>query len=242
MLISEKYKQDFCTGVIDTIPDSWFDIIRHTGDGTYRDRYHIGDTKVLHIKNHLPLCMQIAAFDADDLSDGSGKAAITWIAEDLFDARHRMNPVLVRTSEGYVCGTGSICGWEHSEMRAYLRDEIMPLLPEVVRDNIKAVRKFSKTFDVNGQAETITTYDFLWVPSYREVFGGDGIEHVGACYSQLFDSRISCRKSYPGSSSANRWWLRSASSTYVFYNVSGDGNANGYGASNSFGVALSFCT
>ncbi len=36
--------------------------------------------------------MQIVAFDADELADGSGKAAITWISKQLLNSDHRMNP------------------------------------------------------------------------------------------------------------------------------------------------------
>jgi hypothetical protein len=74
---------------------TWPLVLSAVADGTYKDVYAIGDTVPLDLGSEGKINMQIAAFDTDDLADGSGKAAITWIAKELLATTHRMNPSLV---------------------------------------------------------------------------------------------------------------------------------------------------
>ena len=96
--------------------------------------------------------MQIVAFDADELADGSGTAAITWISKQLLNTSHRMNPSYeYNSSTGtYTLGTGSIGGWKESEMRSWLNSSIKPLIPSTVRGFIKQVKKYSTSRDTSG--------------------------------------------------------------------------------------------
>ena len=225
-------------GINETITDSWEEIIAACADGTYSTKYSVGDTKLLNLGSEGFVAMQIAAFDADDLADGGGKAPISWISEQLLKTDHRMNPKLVTNSDGtYQEGTGCIGGWEKSEMRSYLIDTIKPLIPSSVSNAIKSVTKTQPAYNTSGSSFTQTTTDDIWIPSYSEMFGSSSL------YYPLFQNTTANRiKMKLDSTSVSTWWLRSAYNTYNFYYVfisGGDGYELAY---DSCGVALGFCT
>lgn len=365
------------TGLTETITDSWEEILAAVANGTYKTKYQVGDTKILDVGSEGSVCMQIAAFDADTLADGTGKAPISWISEQLLITSKRMNPALVgkvdelrfdpsaqyqweavedasntfkstnqnkgnTTSWGgwkitpatsgtltinwtvdsesasydylYVYvdgiakasqkggsdqsgsftvdmiagtpidviasyrkdssgdkgtdtatvaftaeasfsvsaitediviqegrpateGTGSIGGWEKSEMRAYLNDTIKPQIPALVRAAIKPVTKTHPAYNTNQVSFTQTTTDEVWLPSYNEMFGSSSL------YYPLFQNTNANRiKKKAGVTSASWWWLRSAYDGNSFYGVGSYGTSTSNGAYISYGVALGFCT
>lgn len=63
-----------------TITDTWTEILAAEEDGTYLEKYNIGDTKYEKLGDTF-VNFEIVAFDKDDLADGSGKAHITWLAK-----------------------------------------------------------------------------------------------------------------------------------------------------------------
>ena len=62
------------------LTDSWADIFAAEEDGTYKDKYKIGDVKLMDLGSEGVIPMRIVGFDCDELSDGSGNAKISWIA------------------------------------------------------------------------------------------------------------------------------------------------------------------
>lgn len=215
------------------ISDSWEEIIAAGKDGTYIDKYQIGDTKELDLGEEGVIEMELVAFDADELADGSGKAHMTWIAKDPLQTEHAMNKE--DTNDG---------GWPASDMRAWLEDSIFPLFPDTVRLNIKEVKKYSYSYSDNG---TISSLDKIWIPSRREIFGTSNCdEDAGPEYSTAFlddSSRIKRRADTP-SYTQSWWWLRSASTSYynIFNYVYNDGSGwNSNHAYYSAGVAVGFC-
>lgn len=212
-----------------TIRDSWDEIIANINNGTYADKYKIGDTKALDLGSEGVVEMQIVAFDADELAEGGGKAAITWISKQLLKTPCHMNRDTGASHQG---------GWGISEMRIYLKMKIRPLIPKNVRNAIKSVKKYSLYKNETGRFPSV---EDVWIPSYREIFGGSSFERSGAEYSAFFcdyASRIKCN----ADGSAVWWWLRSASTRNGFYSVYTDGSYSNYNASNTGGVALGFCT
>ena len=214
-----------------TISDSWEEIIAAGEDGTYIDKYQIGDTKELDLGEEGVIEMELVAFDADELADGSGKAHMTWIAKDLLNTEYFMNGE--DTNEG---------GWPASDMRAWLRDSILPLFPETVRSNIREVKKYSNSYSDKG---TISSSDTIWIPSRREMFGADNAyEDEGPEYLTAFPDHASRQKQHIGVSEPSRWWLRSASDTNddLFNYVYNDGSIwNDYDANSVNGVVVGFC-
>ena len=211
-----------------TISDSWEEIIAAGEDGTYIDKYQIGDTKELDLGEEGVIEMELVAFDADELADGSGKAHMTWIAKNLLNTIHVMN---VGGNEG---------GWPASYMCVWLQDSILPLFPDTVRSNIKEVKKYSYSYSDKG---TISSSDKIWIPSLREVFGEDNsYEDSGPEYLTAFSdaaSRIKRRAGEP-----YWWWLRSATNFYDddidFVYIDGSDWYNIF-ASYVNGVAVGFC-
>ena len=236
-MLSDKVRVD------KEITDSWEEIISSVNDGTYRYKYQIGNYKPLSFGSSGTVNMQIAAFDADELADGSGKASITWISREIL-TNHRMNPEWKRksmiASTGKV-GTGSIGGWEYSEMRDYLEKDIKRLIPELIIRSIKCVNKYTYIYrNQDGKEQkNVLTADTLWIPSYREVYESDLSEKYGVKYNILFDAKASRIKEYNGR--AAWWWLRSAGGTNTFNGVYTDGSITINGANYTGGVALGFC-
>lgn len=100
------YAQFRYTALVESISDSWADIITSVNNGTYASKYSVGDTKLLDLGSEGVVLMQIAAFNADDKASG-GKAAISWISEQLLQTSHRMNPAL-------AYNTKTVAGWTAS--------------------------------------------------------------------------------------------------------------------------------
>ena len=235
----------FCLGLEpETITDSWETIFANEANGTYSTKYSIGDTKSIDLGTEGVHLMQIVAFDTDDRADGdttinNGKAKITWISKNLLNTVHRMNPVKQSNTEG----TGSLGGWEKSEMRTYLKETIKPLIPVTVRNGIVEVTKVSRIFNVAGTAvDNAISTDDIWIPSRKEINFNTSYESNGVVYSDAFPDNASRIKKRPGASSASWWWLRSAYYDINFYYVGTDGSCNYNYASGVGGVALGFCT
>lgn len=74
-VIPKAWKQE------ETISDGWSKIVENCQNGTYKDKYKIGDTKIADFGSLGLAMMQIVAFDEDDLADGSGKAPTTWVSQ-----------------------------------------------------------------------------------------------------------------------------------------------------------------
>lgn len=221
--------EDYPKSDYSTITDTWSEIFANESNGTYSTKYSLGDTKKITINNN-DYYAQIVAFDADPLSDTSGNAKITWVLKELYADTHRMNATPINAN-----------GWPVTELRSWLNDTILPLIPSDVRTAIKEVTKTS--YDRTTSAD-VTSNDKLWIPSAREVFTSSsyGYEASGPTYTSIFSSD-SARIKYKGTSE-NYWWLRSAysNSTSAFQIASVNGSSYGYNAGNSHGVCLGFCT
>ena len=225
----------FATGA-DTITDSWEEIIASMDDGTYATKYAVGDTKLLDLGSEGVVCATLIGINVDDLADGSGKAKMTWLTEQLLKTDHQMNPYRSGSEGAYTEGTGAIGGWEKSEMRSYMKTTLKPLIPEAIRNRIAEVTKTQPSYDTTGTTSiTQTTQDDVWAPSYNEIFASDGLYH------SVFPDKASRIKQRPGNSSASGWWLRSASDSISFWYVHSNGDWIYSGADYSGGVALGFC-
>ena len=196
------------------VPDEW------VADGTcYKDMLINGTNYRIDIigKNH------------DDLSDGTGKAPLTFQLHDCYDEKKQMNSS--NTNSG---------GWTNCAMRSTHLPAILNLMPAEVK---AAIREVQKKSSAGSQSSSIqTTNDKLFLLSEIEIFGsttysfaGEGTQYA---YYQSGNSKV---KNWNGS--ANRWWERSPHSSYAtnFCLVFSTGNANWDIASNSFGVPFAFC-
>ena len=225
-----------CLGFVlssETLADSWEAISSAIGDGSYRTKYSVGDTKRLDLGDEGNILMQIAAMDTDALADGSGTAAITWVAKQLLVTSKQMNTTSTNAN-GYPAT---------NVMKPYLAENgvIWNKLPAALKTMIKAVSKTS--YDKTTGAD-LTSIEKLWIPSAREVYGGTSYEKSGPVYSDILSDSTSRKRKKFGASSFDIWWLRSAfssSDTYFRY-VNSSGSLIYYYATASSGVCLGFCT
>ena len=165
----------------------------------------------------------------------SGTATFT-TAADVQDAPNRQ-------VDYYTEGTGAVGGWVHTEMRTYVRETFKAKLPEIVQNHIVAVKKYTRNIDSAGNAvNNVESIETVWLPSYREIFGGTSYETTGPTYTALYKDSESRKKYKIGSSSAFWWWLRSANYYYNFLYVYGNGTSASGNANSAGGVAVGFCT
>lgn len=205
---------------------SWEGVFASIDKGTYATDYAIGDMIPLDLGSEGIINMQIAAFDTDDLADGSGKAPITWIAKELFGSAMAMNADATSTTDG----------WAGADVRVWLEDNIKPLIPESVKDRIKTVSKAQAHAIGSAALSEQTTNDDLWIPAFSELDSASGV------YSALYpedSARIKCEIQ---TGVAQRWWLRDAKSSTQYYFITNTGAASYSLPKNSFSICLCFCT
>lgn len=178
----------------------------------------------------------VSKFKISDTSDNGRKAVV--------DALVTINSIviadcIVRNFDNYEQGTGAIGGWEHSDMRDYLRNTVKPLIPSEVRNAILEVTKTQPSYKTTGNYEPQTTTDDVWIPSHDELLQS---KTNGGLYYDLFQNTNANRvKHMYNTSTVINWWLRSGAASTAFYIVYGSGSINTNGAYAAYGVALGFC-
>lgn len=196
------------------VPDEW------VADGTCYKDMDIGGTSYR---------IDIIGKDHDDLSDGTGKAPLTFQMHDCYATTYPMNAT--NTNVG---------GWTNCAMRSTHLPAILALMPAEVQEAIREVQK--KTSAGNKSSSIQTTNDKLFLLSEIEIFGrtihsfaGEGTQYD---YYQAGNSKV---KNLSGG--AYYWWERSPNSRNftTFCIVDSNGIANAGTASTSFGVAFGFC-
>ena len=179
--------------------------------------------------------MQIVGFNHDDLSDGSGKAGITFGMKNLYYSEYQINST--STSAG---------GWDECLMRTSTMQTLFNNLPDELQSMIKLVNKKATS---GGRSTSITTsQDKLWLYSEVELNGTteSGYKDEGTQYeywqSHNNDSdRI--KKLNDGTGSDNNYWLRSPYTRFsnAFRYIYSDGSVAGNSASSPGGVCFCFC-
>ena len=199
------------------VPDEW------VADGTcYKDMLINGTNYRIDIigKNH------------DDLSDGTGKAPLTFQMHDCYATTYQMNPT--ETNVG---------GWKNSAMRTIHLPAILALMPTEVQAGIREVQK--KTSAGNKSSSIQTTNDKLFLLSEIELrgtndasFPGEGSEYEYWSNIDSSDGRIKLLNGEP-----NAYRLRSpedGDNNYFCY--IGDDGTLAIGVANSYaGVSFAFC-
>ena len=220
-------------------PYSWDAVFKNIDNGTYKDVYKVGDTIPLDLGSEGVINMQIAAFDADTLADGTGTAPITFIGKELLATSHAWNVGAVTNADGtYQDGTGCVGGWEKSELRSYLKNTIKPLIMTNVSNRIAEVIKTQIACNTAGTQFTQTTTEDVWTLNNAEVVS-TGV------YGALFPDASSRRKRLANQSTTYAWWLRSASGSRFPYTradfVDASGSLSNSYCSEDSRTCLCFC-
>ncbi len=183
-----------------------------------------------------------ASYAKDNSGDKNGDTAyVRFSSDDMsFAVTITSNGSQTRDVLNYDEGTGSIGGWEKTELRAYYKNTLKPLIPSEVRTAIKDVTKYTRIYDTAGSTvNNVATTEDVWMPSYYEMFGSG--ETRGTRYKALFPDNASRIKKKAGASSASWWWLRSASTSSYFSGVGSSGSISNNSANYSGALALGFC-
>ena len=179
---------------------------------------HSGDMIPVTLKNGAELILDVTR-------DETGK--LFFVFHDCLPETHCMN------ENGTTKG-----GWAASDMRKYIHEKILPLLP----DELQGVIAPTKIIQViNG--ERIECEDKLFCLSYTQVFGKNwgwmNEREPEDTQLDIFKTERTRVKERDGS--AAWWWLRSAFFINFFTSVGGDGSYISYYTANfSGGVALGF--
>ena len=174
---------------------------------------------------------RIVGINHDDLTDGSGKAGLTFEATNSALGYQKMNAT--NTNAG---------GWEKSELRGRLNSgDLWSLLPAELQSKVKAVKKLTDN-QGGGKAGTPTaTTDKVFLLSATEVWGD--MQSDGTQY-EYYKSKGVTTSNYSGASSSDYHWTRSVSPSYSTYfryvNNSGDWNGNLATSTNCVFPAFSF--
>ena len=175
--------------------------------------------------------LQIIGFNHDDLTNGSGKAGITFGLKEV-----------MTTGYGMTTTNNNIGGWENSVMRSYLRDKVFPNLPQDLQDIIKTVNK--KTSAGDKSTEIVTSEDKLFLFSEIEVFNSNihSANGEGEQYDYFIDNK-NVIKLKPDNT-ASGWLERSPDINSIDYFACVDGDGDNIKAVTSifiYGVVFGFC-
>lgn len=131
-------------------------------------RYHLLDddghipypcTKRVTLTNGLEVGAQLVGIRHDELLDGTGKAGLTF----MFDAG---------IAERNAAAQPLSAGWADCELREWLDDDGLKLLPNELRALIKGVKKVSNNVGVARSASCLSELPAtLWLPAMVELSG-----------------------------------------------------------------------
>ena len=183
-----------------------------------------------------------ATYSKDSSTGSNGDTAYIKFSGVSYTHAEEISNLTVQVVVGIKEGTGTIGGWEKSELRAYFQNTIMPLIPDEVRSHIVEVTKTHPAYRAKAsdpksyESFTQTTQDKVWLPSYTEMFNSSGLYH------EKFPDNASRIKKKAGATSASWWWLRAAFSTSYACAVGSSGSYTGNFVNSSGAVPLGFST
>ena len=235
--------------------NSWEEIINSVRNNNTKCM-NIGDTKTVDLGSLGTHTVRIAnkSTPSECSQEDFSQTACGFVVEfaDIITT-HAMNS----DSNGYIDGTGNRGGWELSEMRNYVNNDIYNLLPTELKSGI------IDTTVISGRGtyydpKNFTTTDKLYLLSTHEVWEdvdenpSSGIDYYDTGYNDTrqldyysnlgitTSNRSEVPKKY--NESINDWWLRSAyrNNNNNFYNVGYGGYCHNNRSHYAFGVSPAF--
>ena len=201
-------------------------------------------TKDVKLTSGVTVTMRVAGFRQDSKADGSGKAGITFVAQNSASDQ----PI---NAQATTAG-----GWEQSTLRTWMADTLLEQLPAELSDQLVAVTKLTNATPGSDAAQQKTA-DTLWLPSYSEVVGqvsaaskraAAGYKPEGAQYQLFADAGVTwdleSSSVLVSGGTAEYWWLRSpdVSNSAWFMCVTPAGQPTwGHKPATVQGVLMGFC-
>lgn len=225
---TQTYTATYSEDSTPSTDDDWNTVDARIKNGTYRTYYSVGDTIPLDMGSEYNGYAQIVGIDADVDANGN-TIPLSFITVDLLKTKHVMNTI--QTSSG---------GYPASEMKTYI-DGLESSLPTKLSSMIVASRKVTKQHEPSN-TDLVTSLR-LWIPSFREVYGGSNYETSGVTYSSAFPSASSLMKKSKSEAymSSSIWQLRSSFDDYQFCLVGYNGERTNGSSADAFCIALGFC-
>lgn len=235
----------------ETVSDTWDQIAAASDDGTYDEKYQIGDIKSVFIAGDPNVQgdsgrlypFVLCAKNADTLaSDRSKTANMTWMMAGILYANSYDRRKYDQSTDTWSSATS----WEESGVRTSLATRMLPLLESGIRLNVKPVVKYSRAF--NDAFYDVETVDSLWIPSIREMCvatSNTSVEQSGPVYS-MFSARTLCRRATVNGEggygfSGYGWALRSGKENQRLQSVYHDGTVGYEYSSNDVYPNIGFC-
>lgn len=204
--------------VVEVNQFSWTELKQAADAGNLDKVLHSGDTLGITLKNGEAVTLVVGTDE---------KGNMFFSTQDCLRDEHRMNSTV--TNHG---------GWEATEMRRYLNEDVFALLP----DELQAVIRPTTIVQI-VDGKRVETQDKLFLFSATQVFGRGSYSENEPEDTQLdIFRREKDRVKECNTYGTWFWWLRSARSFsyYSFCSVGGSGNHTNYSAGSSYGVALGF--
>lgn len=212
------------------ISGDWASIIDEVIYGTYSSNRKVGNYKALDLGTEGTPNMQIVAMDADVDAEGN-TVPLTFIAKELLATSRRM------TATGSVGG-----GYQASELRGILNGALFDnSMPSAIKRYVKTVSKTSYGYNDGSWRTGLISFEKLWVPSLREIFGSNGSEDAGPIYSSIYNNNLSRKKTRVASANYIAWWLRTSKEAGMFSGVDKNGIVSQNKSTSSYCVCLGFC-
>lgn len=215
--ISEMYEHEIC---YEPITDSDAVLFEAINNRTAHTKYKVGQYKTLTI-NGQDIRFMIAGFNMRELADGSGTAEIEWIAKSLIESSvgsgrisfsQQYNPAY----EAGVEGTGTLGGYDKSEIKTFVDETVFQMFPEAWRNMMKETKIVTVAYDSNGNLiRNHETTAVLRIPSARELNLSGVSENDGPSYTDVFYAR----NLIPSPGAAYQYWLRTAATTTSAYYI-----------------------
>lgn len=224
----------------------WDEIAALTESGQ-ANKFSIGDEKPFSIGTY-NFVAKIIGINHDDLSDGSGKAGLTFIAVPGMNCFGQQSGGASMHSTSYPNRM-----WDESNVRKYFNNETsttyaLHKMDETMRSVLKRVDK--KFYDANTNAIKISQ-DLIWVESLSEL-GFETGHDEGTCYPvytsgkdvSSVDATLIRETQYVSYAQAEAWWTRSkynTGTTEVWYSIDETGKPTLKKPSESLATWGCFC-
>lgn len=206
--------------------NTWDEIATASEDGVASDIWSVGDEKTITLSTGEQITLVIIGFDHDDLSDGTGKAGITFGMKEL-------------CKDLYAIHTNNEVYYDECNLRKITLKDYFSKLPSDLQNHIKYV---NKTINKNG--EIVILQEQLFLLSIIEILNRSdyNFDKEGTQYEYWKSFKNAAIKENlikhlsNGYGDAADWWTRS------FKAITSVGSVFLYGAAtNKSGVSFAFC-
>ena len=230
--------------------DSWESIAKAASSGNIY-KYKVGDTKTITLENNKTYTIRIAntSLPSECSTSVFSQTACGFVLEfaDII-ATHNMNPAGTYNGTTYNYGWNKD-GWPVTSMRTFVNINTYDALPSKLQNVIINTTVVSS----HGSEDTdnFTSTDKLYLLAPKEIYTDFSNNYDTAKYLtrtlDYYTAQGVTTSNYSGAikkngTSADYWWLRSASSTNnrFFYAVNSGGSWASTSAGTTYGVAPAF--